>query len=529
MRRFQVGLVIASAAVSAPKNVAADPRPAQAVPVLAPPIGRVGRVAVVSGKVELQSASVASWSDAETNDPVATGSAIRTGAAARALVEVGADSIALAAASKVMIALLDARNTAIDLAKGRMGLALRERNAADVEVTVPQGEAWLREPGSYDIDVGGTDGQERITTFAGQARVYVGGGVVSLGPNETTSLAAGAPAAATIMPAKADAFAAWWREQTNETSALTLPFFVSPDLTGFAALAGAGHWVRTGSYGEVWLPYAPPAVWAPYRNGHWRWFGPWGWTWIDNQPWGFAPSHYGRWTRLGQSWAWVPGNLASYPIYLPAAVAFLGTPGIGLSYAGGSGPAIGWFSLAPGEAYWPSYTQNLSYIRTLNGGDVGDLDSIRPQPDGRLPVEVVDRPFANRLSASVVPRPIFVGGLPVANALLDLPEERLRDMPVVMGSPRIGPPASPSPKPPVVLTARAMHPALETAAKRAAWLKTVHLAAVRSRLYVQAARLHHFVVLHLRAPVFAESARLRRLAALRLLQHRASHKNEAAR
>ena len=34
--------------------------------------------------------------------------------------------------------------------------------------------------------------------------------------------------------------------------------------------------------------------WVPYRHGHWA-MSPWGWTWIDDAPWGFAPSHYGRW------------------------------------------------------------------------------------------------------------------------------------------------------------------------------------------------------------------------------------------
>jgi hypothetical protein len=26
---------------------------------------------------------------------------------------------------------------------------------------------------------------------------------------------------------------------------------------------------------------------------------PWGWTWVDNAPWGFAPFHYGRWVGAG--------------------------------------------------------------------------------------------------------------------------------------------------------------------------------------------------------------------------------------
>ena len=56
-------------------------------------------------------------------------------------------------------------------------------------------------------------------------------------------------------------------------------------------------------YGTVWFPHVTIVGWAPYRYGHWAWISPWGWTWVDDAPWGFAPFHYGRWVfvarRLG--------------------------------------------------------------------------------------------------------------------------------------------------------------------------------------------------------------------------------------
>src|SRR6185312_11955520 len=97
--------------------------------------------------------------------------------------------------------------------------------------------------------------------------------------------------------------------------------------------------------------------------------------WIDNALWGFAPSHYGRWTRIGDRWGWLPGDGKDFS---PATVAFLGTPGIGLSYAGGSGPAVAWFPLAPGETYWPA--------------DKGDA-----------PAAIVNATYRNRRFASAVP------------------------------------------------------------------------------------------------------------------------------
>src|SRR6266849_2839587 len=78
------------------------------------------------------------------------------------------------------------------------------------------------------------------------------------------------------------------------------------------------------SYGAVWYPQAVPADWAPSRYGHWRWVEPWGWTWIDDQPWGFAPFHYGRWAYIGNRWGWTPGVIVARPVYAPALVAFIG-------------------------------------------------------------------------------------------------------------------------------------------------------------------------------------------------------------
>ena len=48
--------------------------------------------------------------------------------------------------------------------------------------------------------------------------------------------------------------------------------------------------------------------WRPYTNGHWIYTDA-GWTWISDEPFGWATYHYGRWIRLrGFGWVWVPGE-----------------------------------------------------------------------------------------------------------------------------------------------------------------------------------------------------------------------------
>jgi hypothetical protein len=231
-------------------------------------------------------------------------------------------------------------------------------------------------------------------------------------------------------------------------------------MTGWDALDAAGTWETAEGLGTVWVPKSVPDDWAPYRYGHWRWAAPWGWNWVDDMPWGFAPSHYGRWARIGgaegsaERWAWVPGADVAHPIYMPAAVDFIGTAGVGLSAPDPIGSVVAWFPLAPGEVFWPSYTTDLGLIRKINAGAVKDVAKIGPGVGSEPPAELITAHYQNRRFATVVPRAVFVGGRAVAPAQVSLPQERLDNAPLLLASPQIMPPAS---KPVVVAMASAVH------------------------------------------------------------------------
>ena len=71
-----------------------------------------------------------------------------------------------------------------------------------------------------------------------------------------------------------------------------------------------GDWIETGDYGYVFHPREAESSrsWRPYTDGRWVYTDA-GWTWISEEPFGWATYHYGRWTRLrGIGWVWVPGN-----------------------------------------------------------------------------------------------------------------------------------------------------------------------------------------------------------------------------
>ena len=79
--------------------------------------------------------------------------------------------------------------------------------------------------------------------------------------------------------------------------------------TFYNKLESYGDWIETGDYGYVFHPReAEGSRWRPYTNGRWVYTDV-GWTWISEEPFGWATYHYGRWTRLrGIGWVWVPGN-----------------------------------------------------------------------------------------------------------------------------------------------------------------------------------------------------------------------------
>lgn len=509
--------IVAMPAIAATDHATA---PGAATPPHAAPAlpSRVGRVSLVSGDVGFRGPGEPSWSDAAINDPVSAGAAVRTDVQARAEMRIGADTIDLAQRTEAAVAGLDDRAIKMVLDHGRIDLDVPRLGAGEsIEIDFPRGAVRLLAPGRYDVDTGNADERPRIAAYTGGARFSGGGADVPVKAGDALVLSGPGAARTETEPATADEFAQWCGSRAVDEQTLAAPYFVADAMTGFAALDAAGAWRSDPKFGEVWVPTDPPGGWAPFRFGHWRWVAPWGWTWIDDQPWGFATSHYGRWAFADGQWVWAPGKLQAHPSYAPAVVAFLGTPGVGLSYPDSFGPAIAWFPLAPGEVYWPSDTSDLDTIRDLNRGQIADLDMIRMRADGEPPAEIANGHFANRQFASVVPRPVFVAGDAVLPALVHLPLRRLQNAPAIMGSPRIGPPPPPAP-PARIAAALAVRPrpppaqGAALAARRSAWARTVHAAVIRARNYHRALLLR---AAHLRAPVYA-SARLRHTIVLRV-------------
>jgi len=172
--------------------------------------------------------------------------------------------------------------------------------------------------------------RDRLTGDWGGARTALGqrGVDITIKAGDALVLSGTDTLSATVEPATVDEFVRWCRAHDYHEDRLAAPHHVSPAMTGFEELDSYGIWAREADYGEVWFPKSVPADWAPYREGRWVWIEPWGWNWVDDEPWGFAPCHYGRWARIHDRWAWVPGEFAPEPVYAPALVAFIPPPAI---------------------------------------------------------------------------------------------------------------------------------------------------------------------------------------------------------
>jgi len=404
------------------------------------PPARVGRVSVVEGKLAFHAKDETEWSAAPVNYPVAAGESLRTDPKSRVEIRIGAQTIDLSNDTAVDVIRLDHEVMQLAVPQGRIELHLRQLPEGNsVEVDIARGGVWLLQPGIYDIAAGSPDRPARIMVFDGSAR-FVGGTVnIPIKTGEATAISGTDILTATNEKAAPDAFAEWCRSRDYKEERLSSPYYVSPAMTGYEELDEYGSWHAVADYGEVWYPKSVPAGWVPYRNGYWSWAPPWGWNWVADEPWGFAPFHYGRWAYINSAWGWVPGSFVASPVYAPALVAFLADPAA-LLFTAATAPLVGWFPLGPREAYWPSYTNDPSYIRAVNSGIGSDLASLGTRPTGDL--ATANAAFANRRAATIVPQQTLASGARVASAAVPVSNLAVQNARVTAQPPAIQPSAA---------------------------------------------------------------------------------------
>ena len=383
--------------------------------------GRVGRVSWIQGAVSAFSDPELGWEKAYVNTPLTSENSLWTDPAARAEIRIGSAAVRLDETTQLDFARLDDKQVRANLTRGHLSVSIRNYEAGDSWIiTTPEGRFELKGNGRYRIDAD-TDRVETIfTVFIGSARLLDAPGRTRIESNQSMRVLGGTDPEFEIDSAVQTEFDQWARGRDDRVVDRVASQFVSPNMTGYEDLDPYGEWNNDPNYGTVWYPTNVAADWAPYRYGRWSWVRPWGWTWVDDAPWGYAPFHYGRWCFIGERWAWYPGAYVARPVWSPALVAWVGSPGWNVSIRSGSAPAIGWYPLAPHDRFQPWYTTNVTYINNVNRVVITN----RPAP----------RENWNRdRGATVVARENFVSQRPVHGNMVPVPREVLRNEPVARG------------------------------------------------------------------------------------------------
>ncbi len=396
---------------------------------------RVARIADVQGLLYHAPADRADdWSEIGRNFPIADGDNLWVARDGRAEIDYGGGQFRLAGETNLHVSRLDERQLALFIASGRVIVRVRTLEPDDaVRIDTPATQVVLARPGLYRIDVASDgpsttvivrEGLADLTSPTGIDQVLPGQtAVVSGVANETPDIRAGAGI---------DGFDAWSATRDRVYEQPRQYAYVSRQMVGAADLAQYGTWQAYPDYGAVWFPTDVSPEWAPYRFGHWTWLTDWGYTWVDDAPWGYAPFHYGRWAYIGGRWGWCPGTFVARPSWAPALVAWYG--GSGWPHATGRGPVYGWVPLGWREPYVPPVGTctarcwaRYNHPYALNVAERGDAPPVR-YANWNVPGGITAVPGA----ALAGEKPVAVNRLPVASSVAYTPS-------LVTGAPAIKP------------------------------------------------------------------------------------------
>ncbi|MGA2946905.1 MAG: DUF6600 domain-containing protein [Candidatus Sulfotelmatobacter sp.] len=402
------------------------------------PPGRVARLNYMEGSVSFQPGGENDWVDAVLNRPLVTGDNLWADEDSRAEVHIGSTALRLGAKTGITLLEVSDRAAQIRLAQGSLIVKIRHVDDEDsYEIDTPNVAFTVMQPGDYRLDVDVDGNRTEVTVWRGRGEVTGGGSSYTVVANQHATFTGSDHLDYELgqVPAE-DGFDTWASNRDQVEDQSDSANYVSREMTGYEDLDEYGDWSYVAGYGTCWRPRVLVAGWAPYHFGHWAWVGPWGWTWVEDEPWGFAPFHYGRWAFASGGWLWVPGPSVVRPMYAPALVAWVGG-GPGLNFSFGFGAGVGWFPLAPGEVFLPGYRVSRVYVNNVNFTntrvDIARVTNAYNTVVLNRSTTVNNIAYANRNvngGVTVVSRDTFVNARPVARNVVSVPARELAAAPV---------------------------------------------------------------------------------------------------
>ncbi|MDP9262948.1 MAG: hypothetical protein M3O85_01355, partial [Acidobacteriota bacterium] len=329
---------------------------------------------------------------------------------------------------------LDDRTVQIQLTEGTLDIRVQRLGADEIfEVDTPNQAFSILSPGRYRIQADEDGTSTTVTVRSGEGEATGGGQTYTLLSGQSGTFTGTDSLYGDIYSAgDNDDFDNWGQRRDRHDDESQSARYVSRDVVGYEDLDDYGSWRSDPGYGNVWVPTRVASGWAPYREGHWAWISPWGWTWVDDAPWGYAPFHYGRWVSLGGNWGWVPGPMEFEAVYAPALVVFIGGPQFGNGYGGN----VGWFPLGPREVYVPGYNASRGYVDRVNiSNTTVSTTTITTvyNSQARNNINNTDIPYVNRTvrgGVTAVPQSTFTSAQPVARAAVAVSPQQIASAPV---------------------------------------------------------------------------------------------------
>jgi hypothetical protein len=421
-----LGLALATIAI--PKPVSAQDQDQDDPP------GRVARLGYLEGSVSFQPAGEDDWVGAVPNRPMTTGDKLWADQDSRAEVQIGSAVVRLAPMTGFSFLNLDDNTVQIQLTSGSLSITVRRlEDNDDFEVDTPNLAFTAMQPGHYRVNASEDGTNTVITIREGEGQATGNGQTYTLHGGQSGTFSGTDSLNADVEQiGEPDQFDSWAETRDHRHDYSRSAQYLSPDVVGYDDLDDNGDWRDDSNYGHVWFPTRVDAGWAPYHEGHWAWISPWGWTWVDDSSWGYAPFHYGRWVSVGGRWGWVAGPVAVRAVYAPALVVFIG------GGPGGFGGNVGWFPLGPREVYVPSYHVSETYVNRVNVSNttvnVTQVTNVyRTTIINNNTTTITNITYANRSvqgAVMVVPQHAFTSAQPVAKARVQVSPQQIASAPL---------------------------------------------------------------------------------------------------
>ena len=284
---------------------------------------RVARISFIQGDVQIRRDDSPDWEVAVLNLPIVEGDEIATDGNGRVEIQFNTYThLRIAENSQVKFVGLKDGGIALSVPLGTVVIRASEFDGARAyfEIDAPKTTISIQRAGMYKIEAGVPDSLEVIVTASagGEARVYSADSGFTVKDGRRAKLYIGGTQSGEWETAQgerfSDEFDSWSLDRdviiAQRVRDAYYDKYYDRDVYGAEDLNQYGEWINTRKYGYVWRPYQSSVSsysdWSPYRYGQWRWIPQYGWAWVNDEPWGWATYHHGRWVWDSGSWYWTP-------------------------------------------------------------------------------------------------------------------------------------------------------------------------------------------------------------------------------